>query len=273
MAATIHCMRMNHLNLVLQDYDASVAHFQALYGAEFMADIPSSDWHACLVEMGRVIFELFVPNQWLLNARYGAHHVGIEYQADMDEVRAAIAAHDVRIVRDIGLALHTHPEDCFGIAFEFYGGYFHDRDWPLLGGGPIKSASWWRDEHPLGLTGLKHYSIAVEDIAAASRFLRSFLSAEPIYEAERAPAVARAIGLRVADSTMELITPTGDGPLRRHLHRFGDGIRSTVFAVRDLEQARRYFVDHGVTPIPGDAAGSFAIPAEANQGVIFEFAE
>ena len=272
MARSIRPVRVNHMNAVLQDFDASVAHLREHYGAEFVVDIPQKEFHACLVEMGRVILELFIPYDFLVCARYGPHYVGIEYQADMDEVRAAVADHGLRIVRDIGAALHTHPADCFGVSFEFYGDYFHDRDWPLLGG-KIKPAGYWRDEHPLGLTGLKAHTHAVADIGAASAFLQSFLSAEPVYEQPRPAIAAQAIGLRVADAVIELLTPTGEGPLQQHLLRHGEGIRSTVFGVRDIGQARRYFTAHGVPLAPGAAEDSFAVPAEANLGLIFEFSE
>jgi hypothetical protein len=261
------------MNLVLQDFDASVAHFRDLYGADFLMDLPQRELHACLIEIGRVIFELFVPHEFLTTVRYGPLYVGIEYQADVDVVREAVAERGIRIVRDIGVALHTHPADCFGVSFEFYGGYFHDNDWPLLGNSKMKSEAYWRDEHPLGLTGLKGYSVAVHDIDAASAFYRSFVSAKPVYEEARPAVAARAIGLHVSDDVVELITPTGDGPLQRHLHRYGDGIRATNFGCRDLAQVERYFAERGLALVPGDAPNSLAVPAEANLGGIFQFSE
>jgi hypothetical protein len=272
MANSIHPVRLNHLNVVLQNFDASIAHFEKLYGAEFVVDIPRTEMHAGLIEIGRVIFELFVPHEYLLNARYGPHYVGVEYQADMDIVREAIAERGIRIVRDIGEALHTHPADCFGIAFEFYGGYFHDRHWPNLGG-PIKPAAYWRDEHPLGLTGLKGYTVAVHNLPAAIAFLQSFLAGEVVYEEPRPAIGARAVGLKVADAIVELVAPISEGALLKHLHRFGEGIRSTVFATRDIERAREYLREGGVEPVPGDAPGTLAVPAASNLGVIFEFSE
>jgi catechol 2,3-dioxygenase-like lactoylglutathione lyase family enzyme len=260
------------MNVVFQDFDVSVDHLRNLYGGELMVDGPQREWHACLIEIGRVIFEVFVPHEFLLNARYGPHYVGVEYEANMDEVREAVRASGIRIVRDIGIALHTHPADCFGIAFEFWNGYFHDSDWPLLGG-QIKSAAYWRDEHPLGLTGLKSYTVGVFDIEAASAFFQSFLNAKTVYEAPRAAIGARAIGLQVADAVVELITPVEDGRLLQHLHRFGEGIRSTVFGVRDVEQARQYFTARGVNLVPGTEPNTCAVPAESNLGVIFEFSE
>ena len=91
MTQPIRPQRVNHMNVVLQDFDASVAHWRGLFDAEFMADMPQREFHAGLIAIGRVIFELFVPHDFLLNARYGPHFLGVEYQADMNEVRAAMA--------------------------------------------------------------------------------------------------------------------------------------------------------------------------------------
>lgn len=126
------------MNVVLRDFDESVAHLKRVFGAEFMVDIPQKELHAFLFELGRVIFEGFVPHEWLPNARYGPHYVGLEYQADMDEVRAAVSERGIGLVRDIGLALHTDPADCFGVSFEFYDGEFHERDMTELGGQSVR---------------------------------------------------------------------------------------------------------------------------------------
>ena len=272
MRTTIRPIRVNHMNVVLENFDASIRHMRDLYGAEFFLDIPQQEMHAGLFELGRVIFELFVPHAWLLNSRFGPHYLGLEYQADMEVVRQAIAERGIRIVRDIGVAVHTHPDDGFGASFEFYGDYFHDRDWEMVGG-PIASAAFWRDEHPLGLTGQKAYTLAVHDLDAARAFFESFLGGAPVYEEARPGIAGRAVGLQVADCVLELVTPEGAGALQQHLARYSQGVRSTVFRVRDLEQARRYFVERGVPLSAGAYEGSFAIAAADNLGLIFEFAE
>lgn len=269
----IQPVQLNHLNLVLEDFDTSVAHFRELYDAEFMADIPNKETHACLIEIGRAIFEIFIPNAWFLTARYGAHYIGVEYRAEIEQVRAAVAERGIRIVRDIGLALHTHPADTLGVAFEFYDGEFHTRQWDALGGRQIHSAEHWRTVHPLGLTGLKCYTLAVHDLAEARAFLESFLSAEPAYEIERPAVGANAVGLRIADGVVELLAPTGPGEVADHLRRYGQGIRSTVFAARDLDAVRRYFAERGIALAQGTENSALAVPATANLGVIFEFAE
>jgi hypothetical protein len=218
---------------------------------------------------------------YLLNARYGPHYVGVEYQADMDVVCQAVAERKMRIVRESrqerdlagnpSYALHTHPADGFGVSYEFYHDDFHQWNWPMLGG-KFKPAEFWLS-HPLGLTGQKGYTHAVKDIASASAFLQDFLGGNPIYEAERPGIGARAVGLKVADIVVELLTPTDDGELAHHLYRYGDGIRSTVFKVDNIDRARRHLADSGLATIPGHAPGSIAVPAEANLGVLFEFAE
>jgi catechol 2,3-dioxygenase-like lactoylglutathione lyase family enzyme len=272
MAQAIHPQRVNHMNVVLEDFDSSVGHFTGRYGAEFMADMPQKEFHACLIEMGQVIFELFVPWDFLVSARLGPHYVGLEWQADMDEVRAALTDQGLRTVRDIGVALHTHPADCFGVSHEFYAGEFHSRDWPLLGG-TIHSAQHWRDEHPLGLTGLRGYTHGVADLDAASAFYRDFLAAEPVFDEARPAIGARARGLKVADAIIELLAPDSAGWLAQQLSRQGEGILSTVFGVRDMTETRHYLTRHGIPIGPGTAEDYLAVPAEANRGVMFEFSQ
>lgn len=273
MGTAIKARRVNHMNIVLEDFDESVAHFRRAFDAEFLVDMRQDEWHACLMAFGDVIFEFFVPYQFLTNARYGPHHVGLEYEAEMDEVRAAIAERSIRIVRDIGIAVHTDPRDCFGIAFEFYDGSFHERTWDDLGGGTMKRRSFWEGEHPLGLTGLVGWSLAVSDLDGASAFMQDFMSAQVVYEADRAAIGAKAVGLAVADDVVEILAPTGEGVLARHHYRFGDGIRATRIGARDLGKLREWFAGKGIALVPGDAANSLALPAEANLGLIFEFVE
>jgi catechol 2,3-dioxygenase-like lactoylglutathione lyase family enzyme len=270
MTTSISARRVNHMNVVYEDFDAAVAHFKRAFDAEFLVDMAQEEWHACLMAFGDVIFEFFVPYQWLTNARYGPHHVGLEYEADMDEVRAAIAERGIRIVRDIGIAVHTDPRDCFGVAFEFYDGSFHERTWDDLGGATMKRQDFW-EQHPLGLTGLVGWSLAVADLEAASAFMQGFMGARVVGEAEHKAIGARGISLSVADETLEILSPTGEGALASHLARFGDGIRATRFAARDLGAVRNWFAAKGIATVPGDGAGSLALAETDNLGLIFEF--
>ena len=268
----IRTVRVIHVNIVHEDFDATVAHYRDLYGGMVVMERLQPTWHACLMDVGRVLFELFVPDEFFLHTRYGPHYLGIEYQVDdMDEVREVLASRGIRVARDLDVALHAHPADCHGVSLEFFDGYFHDNDDVL--DTPMRSAEYWRDEHPLGLTGVLGCTIAVTDMARALDDFRAVLHSEVVYEAARPAVSGTAVGLQIADAVVELVAPDGDGPLRQHLVGHGEGIRSTVLEVRDLDQARRHFRDRGVEMVPGTAPDTWAIPAAQNLGVIFEFSE
>jgi catechol 2,3-dioxygenase-like lactoylglutathione lyase family enzyme len=274
MSDSVTFLHMNHLNAVVDGFDESVAHFRDLFGAQLISDMPRPEWHACLITIGTVIFELFAPHDDLLHARFGPHYIGVEYQVpDTTVARRATGIRGMRIIRDLGVAFHTHPADGFGIALEFYDHSFHDEVPPTPFLEPIKPIEYWRDEHPLGCTGLKRYSVAVSDFAAATKFFQDLTNADILYEAPRPAVGARAIGLALGDTVVELLTPLEAGPIERFLARYGDGIRSTVFSVRDLRQAQSYIISRGFTLEPGDAPDTLAMAPEENRGLLFEFSE
>ena len=178
----------------------------------------------------------------------------------------------MRVIRELGGAIHVHPAEAYGVAWEFFGKSFQADPPPVEYVEPLKSSASW-GEHPLGYTGLKRYSVAVSDRESATKFFQDFLGATVTYEEARPAVAARAVGMALGDTVVELISPTDPGPIDRYLARYGDGIRSTVFAVRDLDQAERYFTERGVTLRPGDAPDTLAIAPEDNLGLLFEFSE
>ncbi len=272
MAAPIRPLRLIHLNIVHEDFDATVEHYRSLYGGMVVMERLQPTWHACLMDVGRVLFEIFVPNEFFLHTRYGPHYLGVEYQVDdMVAVREVLASRGIRVARDLDVALHAHAADCHGVSLEFFDGYFHDNDDVL--DTPMRPAEYWRDEHPLGLTGLWGYTVAVRDLDQALEDFRAVLHGEVVHEAPRRAVSGTAVGLQVADAVLELVAPDGDGPLRQHLLEHGEGIRSTVFEVLDLARARRHFEHRGVEMEPGTAPDTWAIPAAQNRGVIFEFSQ
>ena len=267
----IRAVRVEHLNIVHEDYDATVDHYGRLFGGVVVFDRLQPTWHACLMDVGGVLFEIFVPNEFFLHTRYGPHYLGVEYHvADIAPVRERLADRGVRIARDLDVAVHSHPADCHGVSLEFFDDSFHDNE-DLLDR-PMTPAGYWRDEHPLGFTGLSGYTVAVADLASALTDFQAVLQHEVLYEQRRHALAATGVGLIVGGAVLELVAPDGDGPLQQHLRAHGEGIRSTVFGVRDLDRARSYFVERGIEVARGTAPDTFAIPAEHNRGVIFEFA-
>jgi hypothetical protein len=269
-ARPIRARRVEHLNIVHDDYDATVEHYQQVFGGIVVFDRLQPTWHACLMEVGGVLFEIFVPNEFFLHTRYGPHHLGVEYHVDdMGSVRETLAARGIRIARDLDVAVHTHPADCHGVSLEFFEDSFHENE-ELLDR-PMQPATYWRDEHPLGCTGLHGYTVAVADLSTARADFQAVLEHDVCYEVPRETIAATAVGLEVGGAVLELIAPDGDGVLEQHLRRHGEGIRSTVFGVRDVDAARAYFAERGIELVRGTAPDAWAIPSELNRGVIFEF--
>jgi hypothetical protein len=270
-ASPIRARRVEHLNIVHDDYDATVEHYRQVFGGLVVFDRLQPTWHACLMEVGGVLFEIFVPNEFFLHTRYGPHYLGVEYHVDdIAAVRDTLAARGIRIARDLEVAVHTHAADCHGVSLEFFDDSFHEND-ELLDR-PLQSATYWRDEHPLGCTGLQGYTVAVADLPTAVADFTAVLEHEVRYEVRRETTAGTAVGLEIGGAVLELVAPDGDGPLREHLQARGEGIRSTVFGVRDIDRARGYFAERDVELVPGTAPERLAIPAAQNRGVIFEFA-
>ncbi|HEY6531594.1 MAG TPA: VOC family protein, partial [Acidimicrobiales bacterium] len=177
----------------------------------------------------------------------------------------------IRIIRDLDVAVYTHPADCHGVSLEFFTESFHEDE--RLTGGPMRPSSYWRDEHPLALTGLHGLTHVTPDLEATAQFFCDLLDAQPMDEQERPAIGGRAVALQVADMVLEVLTPTGPGRLKEHLERHGEGLRSTVFRVHDLDKACAHLSAHGIDPVTGTAPSAVAIPAEQNLGVIFELVQ
>jgi catechol 2,3-dioxygenase-like lactoylglutathione lyase family enzyme len=271
LAQSVSCRRVSHTNLVIENLEASIRFLEDVYGGSFMMDLPGPNWHACLIEVGGLIVELFEPKHFMLHGRIGPHYLGIEYEVDLAEARAAVADHGIRIMRDIGEAIHTDPFDGFGVDYEFFGGTFYGPDAKHVKA-VSKSPEHWA-AHPIGFAGLIGYTHAVADLDGASQFLQSFLGAKPLYETERTGIGARAIGLQIADDVCELVSPEGDGLLLREMLQTGHGIRSTIYAVKDVSATRAYFESRGLRVIDGTAPGSIAVDPRDNLGILFEFLE
>jgi len=268
----ITCVEMQHLNIVAPDFEATVSHFRDVFGAQFVLDLPNTNWHAGLLYLGGVLIELFAPNDFFLNSRYGAHYIGVEYEVfDLDSVRRNLGERDIRLVRDIGVAIHTDPADTHGVAFEFFAGNFH-RDGVVEWQEPLRSAVYWREEHPLGLTGLKRYSVAAARHDAAVEFYRDTFDVAVVCEQERPHIGALVTALQLADTVVELMSPLGPGVIEEHLRRHGEGIRSIVLAVADTDAASEYLAWRGIAVGPGDHPDSVAVAPEHNRGLLMELA-
>ncbi|MFI5046937.1 MAG: VOC family protein [Acidimicrobiia bacterium] len=290
MPDALELLTLSHLNAIVDGYDSAVDHFVDVLGASLNMEIPDDgEVRACLISLGGVLYELFAPNdrtaergQGRLLGKFGDHYLGAEYAVpDVPVARERCAALGVRIINDRGSFFFTYPGTSHGVAFELW-----DEDWhDLLVEGnerygrrdgrtePMPSKEYWRDEHPLGLTGLVRIGSAVEDLDAAVSTFTNLVGAPELYRADRPAAAARAVGLRFGDTVVELLAPTGPGPVRDYLDRYGERFRSTVYGVVDLDRVEKHFAERGIPLVAGDAPGVLAIPPDHNHKQLFEFSE
>lgn len=274
MAKALAPSHMNHINALVEDFDAMVERYTDLYGAQFNMDMPGEHWHACLMTIGGVMFQFMAPHQYILNARMGPHYFGIEYVVpDVEEARQEVSARGLRIVRELGPAFHMHPEGALGVAWEFFNLSFQDRENPPV---PYPEPIWSDTtfaEQPMGWLGLQRFSMVVGNLQEATEFCTSFLGTSVLYEEDRPAVGATAKGFQLGDTTLELLCATGPGEINDFHARYGDGIRSTVFKVNDVGAATAHLTSKGVSLRDGDAPGVVAIAPEDNEGLIFEFSE
>jgi catechol 2,3-dioxygenase-like lactoylglutathione lyase family enzyme len=280
-ATHLELLKVSHINAITDGYADTVAHFRDRLGLQLNMEIPDrgDGVEACLLTLGGVIFEFFAPKergergQGRLLERFGDHYIGVEYQVpDVAAAREVCQAQGVRIINDPGPVFFTYPGSCLGISFEIWTGDWHA---PQPGSffNDVLPEVYWRDEHPLGVTGLARISVAVEDLTAALATFQALTGAPLVNKVDRPQAGATGAQLQVGDAIFELLAPTGDGALADYLARYGERIRSTVFRVGDIARVERHLGDQGFTLIPGDAEGTLAITPEQNKHLLFEFTE
>jgi catechol 2,3-dioxygenase-like lactoylglutathione lyase family enzyme len=110
------------------------------------------------------------------------------------------------------------------------------------------------------ITGLDHVVIAVRDLDAAVRVYEGLLGRAPSWRAEADGGGAEVAAFGLENLAVELIAPSGDGPIAARLHAVldaqGQGLASLAFAVDDADSAHRRLARLGLDPEPVSAAES-----------------
>jgi catechol 2,3-dioxygenase-like lactoylglutathione lyase family enzyme len=273
--------RMNHVNAIVDGFDAAIDHHVQLFGAQLLQRHIEPETDNCLLAMGGVIIELFTPKgsrergMGRLLDTYGHHYQGVEWLVPSTvEALDVIRERGIRVIYGVeGVFFMTHPADCLGVSLEIFDGDWHRTPKPPNFLEAIHPISYWSDEHPLGITGLKHLSQAVTDLDAAVDWYLDVVDTKVLYREPRPAAGAEAVGLQMGIDVVELLAPVEAGRITEYIERYGPRLRATTFSVRDLGAVERYFADRGITMVPGDGPRSLAIPVEQNYGLLYEFAE
>ena len=265
-------LQANHINAIVNGYEATIAHFRDRLGFTVDMLIPGEAevTDACLMTLGGVMFEFFAPKQTVeglgaLLGRYGDAYIGIEYRVgDVGAARMICEKRGVRISRDFGTVFVTDPDSCFGVSVEFWDGDF---------GKHAQPPGYWENEHPLALTGLARLTVAVRSVESAVSRLVDLALVSTIGAVSRPRAAAKGVQVQVGDAVWELLEPTGEGALGEFLEVYDERIRSVVFATRDLSRVERHLADQSLGVVPGDSEDSVAIDPRQNRNLRFEFVE
>lgn len=96
------------------------------------------------------------------------------------------------------------------------------------------------------LTEIDHVAIAVRDLEAAIAYYRDTFGAEVVHrERVDSDGVEEAL-LQVADSYVQLLTPTTDtSPVAKYLEAKGEGLHHVGYRVADCAVALQSVKDHG----------------------------
>jgi catechol 2,3-dioxygenase-like lactoylglutathione lyase family enzyme len=277
--AQLKILRVNHVNQIVEDYDAAVGHLQDLFGGQFLREIGANPFTAgCLVDVGGEIIEVLAPKimdkaEGKLLARYGPHYQGIEILVpSVPEALEIVKQRGVGILIERGHDFYTQPATTQGVCLQVFGGDWHADPPPAPYRHPARTGQWWEEEHPIGFRGLHHLSFACTDLESAERFWCDLTGGTVTYRADRPAIVAAAVGLDIG-IPVELVAPTGPGPIEAYIDRYGPRVWATTFAVRHIKATAAYFASCGIDLVPGDSPGSMMIPPERNLHVVYQFTE
>ena len=130
------------------------------------------------------------------------------------------------------------------------------------------------------LTEIDHVAIAVEDLAAAVAYYEETFGATVEHrEVVESDGVEEAL-LRVADSYIQLLTPTrDDSPVAKYLERKGEGLHHVAYRVADCAEALQSVKEHGgrvidEAPRPGSRGTTVAfVHPKGAFGTLIELVE
>lgn len=130
------------------------------------------------------------------------------------------------------------------------------------------------------LNEIDHVAIAVRDLEAAARWYETTLGARVVHrERIDSDGVEEAL-VRVADSYVQLLTPTrDDSPVAKYLERRGEGLHHVGFRVSDCAAALEAMRDAGAAliderPRPGSRGTTVAfVHPKSAFGTLVELVE
>ncbi len=130
------------------------------------------------------------------------------------------------------------------------------------------------------LTEIDHVAIAVKDLDAAVAYYQAAFGAEVSHRETVESDGVEEVLLAVADSYIQLITPTrADSPVAKYLEKTGEGLHHVGYRVEDCAAALAAMISAGATPIdtvprPGSRNTTVAfVHPKGNLGTLVELVQ
>ena len=106
------------------------------------------------------------------------------------------------------------------------------------------------------LTSLDHLIVAVRDLDAASRQYQTLFGRHPSWRGSHPEAGTTNVLFRLDNTSIELLAPTGDGPvaalLTAWLDAHGEGLLGVAFGTENLDEHCSLLASRGLTPLAAE---------------------
>jgi len=245
-----------HLTPLVDDLDAAVAFYDAVFGPLCTYRGYSSHWHrdAAILVMADTVVEPMQPyppadgeqgTSWFRYIdRFGprVHNMAF-YVEGRSELARRLHDAGVRTTDGgVGANVFTYPKQTPGMLEFFEPGEYRANDPRLSPHWPALRDHYWPHIHPLGLVRLSHLTVVVADRVGAARFYADVLDAVALPEQEATvPGATSSFVLVGEDTILELAQPVDAAcPIAADLEAVGDCVTGATFTVRDLGAAARH---------------------------------
>jgi catechol 2,3-dioxygenase-like lactoylglutathione lyase family enzyme len=177
-------------------------------------------------------------------ARFGQRFHSIAwYVENMEDTCATLSQHHIRLYDLVGKpvtapeqmeAVWTHPKDTRALLeFALIGKFSIDARLQ-----PGWSATFWREQHPLGIERASHITVLVRDLGEAKTLYQEVFGGRLLHE-EETPGQKRSAFFAVGEDTvieaaqpLSMMSPEG-----RDMEQAGEGIYAVTFKTKDLKRA------------------------------------
>ena len=272
-----------HITHVVDDLDGAVAWYEDIFSPIVFQRTEVLNNSLALMVIGDVVLMPLQPGSTVptpaagFRAKFGQHlhslAVHIEepedFMAHMESLGHPLTGARGGAVEGLGDEIWTKPKDFPGL-YELWAPRIEE-DPRLVAGW---ESSFWRDEHPLGLTGPAWVTVVTDDRAARTPALVAAFRAPIVHESASTPYGTDSAFLQLGSGVvLEVAQPTTTaGAAAADLGVCGEILHAVTFEVADAQAAAVHLSERGLD-VERPAPGQVTVDPEGALGVRFRFTE